>query len=204
MTEYIEQLDVLTLVVREAIRRDTRLYQELPKFRHTERANLHQRLRLLVPAYKDSRTYLAQLKTSQNSSGFASAPDRLVSTLLTLFATGTVFIPETHILWNAPFPANLVEQHCTRDYGLTFMSLPYYKPSTRRLQELKASANEFRRLKDYRELLIKQGLTDKPPKTRLMEEVDQVKILRTRLKVFLKPEEFDLLRRYQKLLFADE
>lgn len=204
MTEHIEQLDVLTAYVREAIRRDTRQYHDLPKYRRTERANLHHRLMLLVPVDKDTRTYLAQLRKSQNTSGFAAAPERLVSVLLTVFATGVVFIPETHVLWDAPFPANLVEQYCTRDYGLTFMSPPNYKVATRRLQELTASATEFRRLKDYREFLIKRGLANRLPKSRLMEEVDRVKNLRTRLKVFLKPEEFDLLRRHQKLLFADE
>ena len=203
MTEYIEYLDALTLVVREAIRRDTRLYKDLPKFQRVQRANLHRRLRLLVPPYKDSRVYLAQLTTGQNTSGFASAPDRLVSVLLTLFAPGMVDIPDTHILWEAPLPANLVEQHCTRDY-VVLHDPRHYKEDTPMLRELKGYATEFRRLKAYREMLKSRGLSCTPHQTRTMEEVAQVKDIRTRVKALLKPEEFELISRYRKLLFAGD
>ena len=202
MHEHIEQLQALTAALRDVIRQDKREHKDLPKYRRTERANLHHRLMLLVPVVKDTRTYVAQLKTGQSTDDFRCAPDRLVSVLLSLFATGKVFVPESHDLWQIQLPAALVEAHCNRYYEYPFKQ-SFYRENDKFIQFCKQHAKGLSVLGDYRGLLLEHDLSaQNSSQTRKMKELSAALALKTRLKTLLKPEEFDLLRRYQKAVFA--
>jgi hypothetical protein len=202
MHEHIEQLQALTTGLRDVIRKDKGEHKDLPKYRRTERANLHHRLMLLVPVVKDTRIYLSQLKTCQSTEDSRCAPDRLVSVLLSLFATGKVFVPETHDLWQIPLPAALVEAHCNRYYEYPFQQ-SFYRANDKFNQFCKQHATGLSLLGDYRALFLEHDLSaQNSSQTRKMKELSTALALKTRLKMLLKPEEFDLLRRYQKAVFA--
>jgi hypothetical protein len=201
MIEDVQAIQALCDTVREAINTDRKLQKTLPSFRRTERANLHHRLQVLVPVCQDTRRFLLQVRDKQNFENFRLAPERLVSQLLSYFATGMVFIPADHLLWKAPLPQELVRKYFRRHYPNAPFFHPGYKTDGELIAFLKSVPGKT--LDDYRTALRTTDIkTGKPLPTQQIEEVNEVLKLKVRLQSILTPAEFDLLRRHYKALLV--
>ena len=204
MTDHLATLQTLCDSLREAIRKDRGAKKDLPRYRRTERANLHHRLVLLVPVYRDLRKRLLQAKGQQNQDNFRFAPERVVATLLSYFASGQIFVPVDHPLWSAPLPASLV-QACLKDEYFYVIPLN----GTRALRDDRfveyVKHVEGKTLADYRDALRTTDIpTGKPGHTVQMEEVAQAQALKVKLKSILTPAEFDLMSRHIKVILAKD
>jgi hypothetical protein len=199
MIEDVQAIQTLCDTVREAIRADRKLQKTLPSFRRTERANLHHRLQVLVPVWQDTRRFLLQVRDKQSFDNFRLAPERLVSQLLSYFATGIVFIPADHVLWTTPLPQKLVQKYFRRHYTNAPFFHPGYRTDGELIEFMKSVPGET--LEDYRTAMRTTDIeTGKPLPTQLIEEVNEVLALKVRLQSILTPAEFDLLRRHHKAL----
>jgi hypothetical protein len=68
----------------------------------------HHLLAALVPLVRSLDKYLAQVRTKQSPSSFASAPVKFVCGLMDYFITGHIQVDEAHPLWRIPLTTEVL------------------------------------------------------------------------------------------------
>jgi len=106
-----ELLPALLKATQVAIAAERTCYRQASRSKGDGFAPHHGRLRVLVPACRKLRVYLAQLRTGQDTRNFRFAPAVYLSVMYQTFVKEQLHVPDDHDVWAIPVSRKLLYRY---------------------------------------------------------------------------------------------